>query len=659
MVAACIACRKKKIKCSGGRPACQHCLRLNILCEYPVVRSRGSRLGYTEQLNQRLQALRKYYRHENGENLLQDVGTASPSAAPGDAHNLIRSVKRPPQSPESQSAVSNGNDSTDSLADVELPPMEVVVHLVELYFKNVNTQPYSFLHKPTFMARIRANKVSKALIFAVCSVAARFSKHPAITNSNPPYTFGEGYAAKARWLIGYEFDIPSLEIVQALICLIQHEFFRSRGGKAMIYISMAIPLAINMGLQREPDETLPWLERECRRRTFWSLVVMDRLGHSTPHYAVQLSEIYDVRLPSPLHLFLSNIETTVPFYGEMGPNVDLSRKGIFAYHIESIIIWNNINRYAAGAYKKEKTPPWELGSQFQTLLKQLDSFYESIPPRFKYSRTRLWELAGIGRAGHYIHFHSALTAARFVLFRTMYPYDFLSLKFNDSPPKQFVEDAALKMRQAANELSALVADMFKIGDISVAPFTAFCVFTVSPLHIALSFSEDPQVSAAAKQNLAYNMKLLVELREYYYVAGVWCVILKDSYVQKMKNASFELSRPETPPSYLPEDLMKHSGVPPSAIQSRVPSPDPSEPSTKKFRRSEFPEIPPIELLQDDVLTEPWLKRLESNNFVDLSTLYSLGLDTFDQTSPKEQNFLDNILLQIPVESLPEFGLEGS
>lgn len=60
LVVACIGCRKKKIKCSADRPACTNCLRLNIPCEYPVIRNRGSRFGYMEMLNRRMQHLEKY-----------------------------------------------------------------------------------------------------------------------------------------------------------------------------------------------------------------------------------------------------------------------------------------------------------------------------------------------------------------------------------------------------------------------------------------------------------------------------------------------------------------------------------------------------------------------------------------------------------------------
>lgn len=662
LVAACIACRKKKIKCSGARPACQHCLRLNILCEYPVVRNRGSRFGYFEQLNQRLQALKSYYRpNGDGKDSFQDGDQFNMKVKPGDdAHMLMKSVKRPLSSSADSTMTSNTNFS-DALSPIDLPPLEVVIHLMELYFTNINIQTYSFLHKPTFMPRLRRGQVSKSLVFAICAAAARYSKHPAITNGRPPYTFGEVYATKARRLIGFDFDIPSLEIVQALICLIQHEFFRSRGGKAMIYISMAIPLALYMGLDKEPPDDLLWHEKESRRRTFWSLVVLDRLTHATPHYAIQLPELYDVRLPCPHHLFLNNVKTTVPFLNDKDMT-EASNKGIFAYYVEAIILWNNINRYASGEYKDEKISPWEPGSNFQNLLQDFDALYASIPLKYKYSRTRLMELAGAGRVGHYMHLHTGLWASRFVLFRTMYPYDSAAFDFGP-PPKQFVEDAAFNMRQAANDLSTLVSDVLKVGDITIAPFVGFCVFTVSPLHIALSFSQDSQVAMAAKQNLANNMKLLVELREYFYVVGVWCVILKDSYVRNVKSSSVELTRPGAPPTYLPEDLLKYSGDPPSALNSPNTSPRLVEPVVKKVKRStEAEEFNSIELLQDEVLTEPWLKNWENNNFMDLSTLYGLEPlpGAFDQQepSPGDQSLLENIFLQIPIETSPEFGLDG-
>ncbi|CAG8464013.1 119_t:CDS:2 [Diversispora eburnea] len=57
---ACDACRKKKVKCSGDKPTCNNCLRLNIDCTYsPSTRKRGPRVGLVESLEKRLQQMER------------------------------------------------------------------------------------------------------------------------------------------------------------------------------------------------------------------------------------------------------------------------------------------------------------------------------------------------------------------------------------------------------------------------------------------------------------------------------------------------------------------------------------------------------------------------------------------------------------------------
>lgn len=51
---ACIACRRKKIRCSGEKPACKHCLRSRIPCVYKVTaRKAAPRTDYMAMLDKR------------------------------------------------------------------------------------------------------------------------------------------------------------------------------------------------------------------------------------------------------------------------------------------------------------------------------------------------------------------------------------------------------------------------------------------------------------------------------------------------------------------------------------------------------------------------------------------------------------------------------
>ena len=52
---ACVLCRKRKLKCDGGRPACATCGRLGHECKYDEVRKKsGPKRGYVKALEARL-----------------------------------------------------------------------------------------------------------------------------------------------------------------------------------------------------------------------------------------------------------------------------------------------------------------------------------------------------------------------------------------------------------------------------------------------------------------------------------------------------------------------------------------------------------------------------------------------------------------------------
>ncbi|ANB14993.1 Cha4p [Sugiyamaella lignohabitans] len=691
LVVACAGCRKKKIKCSGHRPACTNCLRINVECEYPIVRNRGSRYGYTKMLSRRLDALRVYCSEDLSEGsspvsqISQSSNTSNSGGAPigsslnralpitdeqqlmrqissksdQEAHHLhhLAEINLQKSSLSSQQGISGLSDlmttttAEDKRAaniitglksgpptrkgspeiDSLLPPSDIVIHLAEVYFKYIHNQTYSFLHKPTFMIRLRRGDVNRGLVLALCGLAARFSRHPKITKSGQnAHKAGEVFAERARQVLSREFDSPSVEAVQAMICLTQHDFFKHKGGKAMIYISMAMPMALNLGLNKElPDDSpATWLERECRRRTFWSLVVLDRLGHATSTYPIQLDEISDILLPCPYHNFENNIPTLTTTFANRDLSIPSHRDlDVFSYHMEATLIWNKINRYVSSK-NNESTPPWKSDSKFAALEQEyLHLKNDVVPSKFKYSKGTLNELSALNRAGTYLHLHTELLAAQFLLYRTVYPYDPSRYSFPDKPPKEFIEKAVCNVQDAANSMAAIVSDILQLEDTTVAPFISFCVFTVSSVHVALSFSPDAVVAGRAKQNLALTLRLLVILREYWYIVGVWCVMLKDRYTKKLavskegaarrqlqggvssdriefsetdgahgddddedgdKTTPTSLSRPSTPPAYLPEDLIKHgtSSNIGSTATTRPGSPFSTKPGLGSFH--EFP-----------------------------------------------------------------------
>lgn len=183
---ACIACRRKKIRCSGEKPACKHCLRSRIPCVYKVTtRKAAPRTDYMAMLDKRLKRMEeriiKIVPKEE-----QDATTTSvtravvkpgiPSSTPAkNAHGK----KRPADEAFAQEldhwskTVSNSNihgggskpmplmiqEAEENRLLTEgaeaLPSKELQEHLSEVFFENVNGQTYHLLHKPSFMRKLR------------------------------------------------------------------------------------------------------------------------------------------------------------------------------------------------------------------------------------------------------------------------------------------------------------------------------------------------------------------------------------------------------------------------------------------------------------------------------------------------------------------------
>ena len=189
-----------------------------------------------------------------------------------------------------------------------LPPRNVLLKLVEIYFTHVNNQTYGFIHRPTFLRHIEENKVPDGLLYSICAISARFSTSHAppplprqAYQELPAYHAGEPYAIEARRWALRDFDKPTVQNVQTLLLLALHDFGSKKGQKAWMFAGMAIRMASALRLNREVDgdaigvenspggqeaqlsygipetnqKNVSWTEREARRRTFWACFIMD------------------------------------------------------------------------------------------------------------------------------------------------------------------------------------------------------------------------------------------------------------------------------------------------------------------------------------------------------------------------------------------------
>lgn len=176
---ACIACRRKKIRCSGEKPACRHCLRSRIPCVYKVTtRKAAPRTDYMAMLDKRLKRMEerviKIIPKEESEAVPRAI--IKPAAAQANSGKK-RSVEEAfgPQldewadsKPTTQPPKSQG--SYESKVNTEgaehLPTAEVQDHLSEVFFDNLYGQSYHLLHKPSYMRRLRC-AIDILLVFCI------------------------------------------------------------------------------------------------------------------------------------------------------------------------------------------------------------------------------------------------------------------------------------------------------------------------------------------------------------------------------------------------------------------------------------------------------------------------------------------------------------
>lgn len=177
---ACIACRRKKIRCSGEKPACKHCIRSRIPCVYKVTaRKAAPRTDYMAMLDKRLKRMEERIIKiipKEEQDLTTVVRAVVRPALPGSMPAKPTNKKRPAEEafsseleawagstrlssqgllPTSLKAQENEEKKLLLEGAEALPPRDIQEHLAEVFFDNLYGQAYHVLHKPSYMAKLR------------------------------------------------------------------------------------------------------------------------------------------------------------------------------------------------------------------------------------------------------------------------------------------------------------------------------------------------------------------------------------------------------------------------------------------------------------------------------------------------------------------------
>ncbi len=173
---ACVSCRRKKIRCSGEKPACKHCTRSRTPCVYKVTTRKATpRTDYMTMLDKRLKRME--------ERVIKIMPDQEPKKMASIGRAVVKPLAMSPTKPTGPKKRTAGDAFQSEIADWaaepdiglrrrsdavgmdekpsmmkgadHLPSMELQKHLAEVYFDNLYGQAYHLLHKPSYMRKLQ------------------------------------------------------------------------------------------------------------------------------------------------------------------------------------------------------------------------------------------------------------------------------------------------------------------------------------------------------------------------------------------------------------------------------------------------------------------------------------------------------------------------
>ena len=188
---ACIACRRKKIRCSGEKPACKHCLRSRIPCVYKVTtRKAAPRTDYMAMLDKRLKRMEERIikitpKPDDDQGVGSIPRAVLKPSIPGTAQHgkqggkkrsaddafgpdleaWAKAPSKPTVADDHQKASLQAQEAEETQLFSEgadaLPSSQIQEHLAEVFFDNIYGQAYHLLHKPSYMRKLRYGALSR------------------------------------------------------------------------------------------------------------------------------------------------------------------------------------------------------------------------------------------------------------------------------------------------------------------------------------------------------------------------------------------------------------------------------------------------------------------------------------------------------------------
>ncbi|KAG0192513.1 hypothetical protein DFQ28_008905 [Apophysomyces sp. BC1034] len=378
-----------------------------------------------------------------------------------------------------------------------LPPMDVIEHLVQLYFDYLYTCNPIF-DRTTLMRDIREKRCSDFLILCILSVSARMA----------------------------------LELG----------------------LNKEIDMEDDLGETQSADR---WMEQELRRRLFWNIFTVDKLtSASTGRPSFLQEEDCDVFLPSDedgwtrgqfytetldrsriVHFNvrslrdsnLLGVSTSVSSVSTGGRRAQLSCS---AHQMRLIALLGKVTTFInRGSKKKDILAPFDPTSEFSRLDRQIEDWYEQLPLHMKntpanFERYRTNMTMDTSRYALAHMLHNALIV---LLHRpSLVLAESLTSDLVQPNLKEFVNHSVEKCLTAVENVTVMLKAINGSGDI-MPPFMSYISYTVATIVVNNTFSSNQEEAMHAKAALSEHFRLLESMRSTWAMADKLYFMIRDLY----------------------------------------------------------------------------------------------------------------------------------
>ncbi|KAL7816941.1 hypothetical protein V8C44DRAFT_322062 [Trichoderma aethiopicum] len=446
---ACVTCREKKIKCDPDYPRCVQCEKFGRICKFKNAPRGGNNTSPSTspvELDDGRQLEAADLRHS-----ISDVSSPrSPRAMqpPSPDRGYSKRLKLGPEAyipnGEPPASFSRRLDYLKPRLAEQPPPAllpepsripddvlgrawrtdpfastpDLITSALTRFFTNVDsTMIIQFLPEEVFQRWVVASVGQKSpedlmLLYSILAVGSALCGDP----KHIAFEYAQ-VAHYAQRMTGFQ----CLQLVQSRILLAVYYISTCRTREADELISSAAAsagcLQLSLELDHSRDSAMTiyplGLNRtgfaEARRRTLWSLFMLERLSGLFPERPVMThaEDIY-IRLPADLGSFEKQAESRArgfdPYCGRDESDERLSDATVTGYYLVMVHIWSDCQ---ASIYRMalRRTSTGAETAKLQQLIQRAKNWAASLPPRMTFSGANIESAAFSRSTGSFLSMH--------------------------------------------------------------------------------------------------------------------------------------------------------------------------------------------------------------------------------------------------------------